>query len=186
MRLWRRMRSRDRRRPTRTEAGGELIKRAPRFCAVIARLTSGGYNPLVQGTVEVNADELRTLMRVPGGAMMNTPLTPIHAGKKMADESFPLRVVNTREGKHGGTAWSTPFSERSLRQPQDGAGERRTRLAIINSHLLTNLLNEPEDAGLTGGTRSLTRRLLGLNVITAYAVSSEKEVTESIVQVDVA
>ncbi|GEM_PF-2042726 len=118
--------------------------------------------------------------------MMNTPLTPIHAGKKMADESFPLRVVNTREGKHGGTAWSTPFSERSLRQPQDGAGERRTRLAIINSHLLTNLLNEPEDAGLTGGTRSLTRRLLGLNVITAYAVSSEKEVTESIVQVDVA
>lgn len=120
--------------------------------------------------------------------MMNTPLTPIHAGKKTGDESFTLRAGNTREGKHGGTAWSTPFSERSLRQPQDGASEKRTRLAMINAHLLTNLLDEPEDARLTGGTRSLTRRLLGLNVISAYAASSEKKVAESIVlaRVDVA
>jgi len=118
--------------------------------------------------------------------MMNTLLTPINAGKRIPDESFPMRVANTREGKHGGTAWSTPFSERSLRQPQDGAAERRTRLAMINAHLLTNLLDEPEDARLTGGTRSLTRRLMGLNVISTYAASSKKEVTESITRVDVA
>ena len=119
---------------------------------------------------------------------MNTPLTPINAGKRMADEQLPPQVMKTRQGKHGGTAWSTPFSERSLRQPQDGAAERRTRLAVINSHLLTNLLDEPEDARLTGGTRSLTRRLMGLNVISAYAASSEKKVAESIVRarVDVA
>ncbi len=117
--------------------------------------------------------------------MMNTPLTPINAGKKIADELFPLRVANTREGKHGGTAWSTPFSDRSLRQPQDGVAERRTRLAMINSHLLANLLDEPEDARLTGGTRSLTRRLLGLNVISAYANVSKREATESIAKVDV-
>lgn len=57
---------------------------------------------------------------------------------------------------------------------------------MISSHLMTNILHEPEDAGLTGGRRSLTRRLLGLNVISAYAVSSEKGVTESIARVDVA
>jgi hypothetical protein len=35
-------------------------------------------------------------------------------------------------------------------------------------------LNEPEDARLTGGTRSLARRLLGLNVLAAYKKVPEK------------
>ena len=35
---------------------------------------------------------------------------------------------------------------------------------MIDAKLHSNVLNEPEDAKLTGGTRSLTRRLMGLNV----------------------
>lgn len=118
--------------------------------------------------------------------MTNTPLTPSHTWNKRASTPLPPPVVNTRHGKHGGTAWSVPFSERSLCQPQDGAAERRKSLAIINSHLLTNLLNEPEDARLTGGTRSLTRRLLGLNVTAKYPCTRVEEITESITRTEVA
>jgi hypothetical protein len=64
---------------------------------------------------------------------------------------------NTRRMGHGGSAWSLPLAGKILRQPQDGA----PRAATIP--FAENLLHEPEDATLTGGTRSLTRRLLGLN-----------------------
>ena len=96
--------------------------------------------------------------------MTNTPLTPIDTRTSRAGAALPPPVKNTRQGKHGGTAWSVPFSEKNLRQPQDGSAQKRKRLAMIDSTSNTNLLNEPEDAGLTGGTRSLSRRLLGLNV----------------------
>jgi hypothetical protein len=79
-----------------------------------------------------------------------------------------LPAMTTRRGARGGSAWSLPFAESMMFQPQDGAVDSRTRLANISSHLHSDVLNEPEDARLTGGTRSLTRRLLGLNVMTTY------------------
>lgn len=118
--------------------------------------------------------------------MTNTQLTPITTGNRKMTAPLLPSLGETRHGKHGGTAWSVPFSERSLSQPQDGSAERRKSLAMINAHLLTNMLDEPEDARLTGGTRSLTRRLLGLNVISAGRSKSVASVTESITRVDVA
>jgi hypothetical protein len=44
--------------------------------------------------------------------------------------------------------------------------ERPARVLFVQASLHASLSNEPEDARLTGGTRSLTRRVLGLNVIT--------------------
>ena len=116
--------------------------------------------------------------------MTNTPLTPIDTRTSRISTGLPLPVKDTRQGKHGGTAWSVPFSEKNLRQPQDGSAQKRKRLAMIGSQLHTNLLNEPEDAGLTGGTRSLTRRLLGLNVTTKRRVVSQT--VTAITRVDVA
>jgi hypothetical protein len=79
-----------------------------------------------------------------------------------------LRRTETpaRRTGHGGFAWSA--GSRILRQPQDGAPDTRSRLASIASRLNSGLIaesSEPEDASLTGGTRSLNRRLMGLNVI---------------------
>lgn len=65
--------------------------------------------------------------------------------------------------------WSLPFAEQTMLQPQDGAVDTRTRLANIRSHQHSDGLHESEDARLTGGTRSLDRRLLGLNVLEMYA-----------------
>jgi len=61
----------------------------------------------------------------------------------------------TRRAVHGSSAWSLPRGL-NLRQPQDGASSEVS--PVLNN------LPEPEDARLTGGTRSLTRRLMGLNV----------------------
>jgi hypothetical protein len=74
-----------------------------------------------------------------------------------------------RRVAHGGTRWSTASI---LKQPQDGAfneAELQGRVTDIGTRLemITfgpALLVEPEDARLTGGTRSLVRRLLGLNI----------------------
>jgi hypothetical protein len=74
-----------------------------------------------------------------------------------------LPSVETRRIGHGGTLRSQSVAAQSLRQPQDGASTARLKLASIAAHL-TDVLQEAEDARLTGGTRSLTRRLLGLNV----------------------
>jgi hypothetical protein len=38
------------------------------------------------------------------------------------------------------------------------------KLATMTAHLQGDFFQEPEDARLTGGTRSLARRLLGLNL----------------------
>ena len=61
---------------------------------------------------------------------------------------------------HGGVAWTAAAKADVLHQPQDGAQENGT-LYTAMSRLA---LREPEDARLTGGTRSLMRRLMGLNV----------------------
>lgn len=62
-----------------------------------------------------------------------------------------------------------------LRQPQDGALRSRaesTRVSSIEAYLPGGSLLEPEDARLTGSTRSLRRRLLGLNVAAAALTST--------------
>jgi hypothetical protein len=74
--------------------------------------------------------------------------------------------VGTRRTAHGGTAWGArPESE--MRQPQDGGKDLdvRSRVAEISAHLNRTGFIEPEDARITGTTRSLMRRLMGLNVI---------------------
>jgi hypothetical protein len=84
--------------------------------------------------------------------------------------------VSRRTGRHGGMAWS---AQSSLLQPQDGAfgslgsfddRESRSRVTDIGTRLRLGSFGpvvslEPEDARITGGTRSLVRRLLGLNII---------------------
>jgi hypothetical protein len=103
--------------------------------------------------------------------MTNFPLVPINNwssrinnwSSRIGQMSEPM--ANTRAERQEGSAWSLPFSTKKLSQPQDGSVDRRRRLAMISSHVHTNLLNEPEDARITGGTRSLTRRLLGLNIM---------------------
>jgi hypothetical protein len=105
-----------------------------------------------------------------------------------------MPAMSTRRGGHGGTAWSLPFTEPGMIQPQDGAVDTRTRLANIRSHQHSDVLHEAEDARLTGGTRSLDRRLLGLNVLSAYvkrpsvsSVTKRSSVTvEAITQIEVA
>jgi hypothetical protein len=80
-------------------------------------------------------------------------------------EVVRMPVISTRRGGRGGNGWSTSFGEQGLIQPQDGAVDTRTKLANIRSHQHSDGLHESEDARLTGGTRSLNRRLLGLNVL---------------------
>lgn len=61
---------------------------------------------------------------------------------------------------HGGVAWTASGKADNLHQPQDGAQETG-KLYTAMSRMA---LREPEDARLTGGTRSLMRRVMGLNV----------------------
>jgi hypothetical protein len=62
---------------------------------------------------------------------------------------------------HGGSPWSIPARHPATTQPQNGALRRPKRATVAASPLDC----EPEDARLTGGTRSLSRRVLGLNVV---------------------
>lgn len=122
--------------------------------------------------------------RFRGPSMTNLPQTPTNTLAGKMDKHAPLPVMPTRRG-HGGLAWSLPLGEPEMRQPQDGAVEKRKRLAMIDAKLHSNVLNEPEDARLTGGTRSLTRRLMGLNV-TAVTRRGPKATTGSASRTDVA
>jgi hypothetical protein len=89
---------------------------------------------------------------------LQTPTRSSAAPASIAGKAHP------RRSGHGGSAWSLPFGAQIQRQPQDGATDRLSRLTSITSRLHPSLPQEPEDARLTGGTRSLSRRLLGLNV----------------------
>jgi hypothetical protein len=73
-----------------------------------------------------------------------------------------------RRTQHGSTAWT---SATNLIQPQDGAntGTDKGRVTDIGTRVKLSkmgsiALGEPEDARLTGSTRSLVRRMLGLNI----------------------
>lgn len=77
----------------------------------------------------------------------------------MPNELPQREAVGWKRSVHGGSSRNV-FAKPDLHQPQDGAQETgnlltaRTRMS----------LREPEDARLTGGTRSLLRRTMGLNV----------------------
>lgn len=71
------------------------------------------------------------------------------------DETF-----GWKRNLHGGSAWTASGKADNLHQPQDGAQEPGTLLTKRSRMSL----REPEDARLTGGTRSLMRRVMGLNV----------------------
>jgi hypothetical protein len=95
----------------------------------------------------------------------------------------PAREGSHRTG-HGGTAWasaSSSIGEVKLYQPQDGAADTRSRVADIASRM-RKMAGEPEDARLTGGTRSLMRRLSGLNVGMEMVRRAKPAVTQSVVQ----
>jgi hypothetical protein len=65
-----------------------------------------------------------------------------------------------------------------MRQPQDGALPVRGRISNIALRLSGDLLQEAEDVRLTGGTRSLASRLLGLNL--GVGMGSKRRKTQSI------
>jgi hypothetical protein len=73
-----------------------------------------------------------------------------------------------RRTTHGSCAWTLPFGTTSLRQPQDGAltGSAQpvasTRLKQLRSHATP----DTDDDRLSGATRSLSNRVLGLNGFT--------------------
>jgi hypothetical protein len=87
----------------------------------------------------------------------------LHTDRFIQRNTTQATPAETRRAGHGGLAWNRTFASDNMRQPQDGALDMRSRLSTINSKLKNDLFVEPEDARLTGGTRSLTRRLLGLN-----------------------
>lgn len=76
-----------------------------------------------------------------------------------------------RRNGHGGTPWSRTM-EMSQPQDQDDLVGAQVRITEISARLhrgavetVGTVRDEPEDAHITGGTRSLTRRLTGLNVL---------------------
>ena len=83
--------------------------------------------------------------------------------KSAAESRWGRLGSSSRRVGHGGTAWSV---QTNLRQPQDQDGAPENRVTEIRAHLPLGsvIRQEPEDARLTGGTRSLVRRLLGLNI----------------------
>lgn len=83
-----------------------------------------------------------------------------------APSEMPVReegreVSGWKRSVHGGSAWTTNGKPDALHQPQDGAAQEAGTLLAARKRLA---LREPEDARLTGGTRSLMRRVMGLNV----------------------
>jgi hypothetical protein len=79
-----------------------------------------------------------------------------------------LSTDGTGRVVHGGSAWSLPRGLNGMRQPQDGASPTAAAPSLLTTtQRHGHMLLEPEDARITGGTRSLTRRLLGLNVTDA-------------------
>lgn len=86
-----------------------------------------------------------------------------------APNELPVRegtreVIGWKRVGHGGVAWTATAKADTLHQPQDGAQENGT----LYTAMTRVASREPEDARLTGGTRSLMRRVMGLNV-TAHA-----------------
>jgi hypothetical protein len=97
------------------------------------------------------------------------------AGRVQAERSAQVGFPTRRAGR-GDAPWAGAAA-RLLRQPQDGSPETISRIAAIAAHL-PNGLREPEDARLTGGTRSLMRRVSGLNV------TADRKLVESELRLD--
>ena len=90
--------------------------------------------------------------------------------ESMQGSTTPVARNFARRTAHGGTAWGAR-PEIEMRQPQDGGLDldTRSRVAQITAHLNRTSFQEPEDARITGTTRSLMRRLMGLNVLSRKA-----------------
>ena len=94
--------------------------------------------------------------------------------KSQPGAEVAVLVNKQRRTPHGGTAWTRVPGD-ALRQPQDGALDANLRVADISARAG---FMEPEDARLTGGTRSLMRRLMGLNMgrkLTPAAIRAAKK-----------
>lgn len=89
--------------------------------------------------------------------------TPLDQLKRFISPSS--RAVLGPRRVHGAMGWAAQSTDdmADLYQPQDGVNESRARVADIGSRL-RRVSGEPEDARITGGTRSLMRRLSGLNI----------------------
>lgn len=73
--------------------------------------------------------------------------------------------TSSKRTAHGSSAWSIPQADNRMSQPQDGAAEvSKVAAEEIGARALRTPASEPEDARITGGTRSLMRRVMGLNV----------------------
>lgn len=83
---------------------------------------------------------------------------------------------------HGGLEQTGAFTgEVLLYQPQDGVNDSFNRVADIASRML-RMGGEPEDARITGGTRSLMRRLSGLNIGEKVVRRTQPKAARSIVK----
>ena len=97
---------------------------------------------------------------------MNARDLPVVHSLRASISAFPRRV------NHGGAAWLRRRGD-ELRQPQDGvssaaSGAHENALSEQPPTVPSALsLEESEDARITGGTRCLMRRLMGLNVAPA-------------------
>jgi hypothetical protein len=81
-------------------------------------------------------------------------------------KSLPSRLrLAPRRDAFVNSGWGTA-PEKETSQPQDGGSEMDDRAQVTQMPSQRISFIEPEDARLTGGTRSLMRRLMGLNVAT--------------------
>ena len=119
--------------------------------------------------------------------MTQTPPARMSSWINKIGDVVRMPAMASRQG-HGGSAWSLPFAEAGMMQPQDGSVENRSRVSSMRPHQNIDGLHEPEDARLTGGTRSLDRRVLGLNVLNTYVKRTTTAVmaVKPMIQVEVA
>ena len=92
---------------------------------------------------------------------------------KLAPQSRfgPVSDSSSHRTAHGGAAWVVAAAANIHYQPQDGAPDPRialrSQITDIASRLRSAFSGEPEDARITGTTRSLSRRVSGLNNVSA-------------------
>ncbi|MFT3971921.1 MAG: hypothetical protein QM699_00115 [Amaricoccus sp.] len=82
---------------------------------------------------------------------------------------LPIANAEARRTSHGSTAF---VAEKPDVQPQDGA--QRAVVLSFARELPSLREREPEDAALTGMTRSLFRRAMGLNVLQTLATATRQ------------
>jgi hypothetical protein len=148
-------------------------KCAMNYWAVEARMRSarGNFMQLVRANGHLNRCTPNSRLHTEEANMLSDYASSWKSQKnQMPAGEMQTGRLATRRTAHGGTAWGAR-PECELRQPQDGGFELevRSRVAEITAHLSRNGFVEPEDARLTGTTRSLMRRLMGLNVLSRKA-----------------